>query len=72
MSASWIADAVAGLPALCTTDEACSVLRCSRRHLYRLLSCGKLRAVKAGAGASRVLVPRAAVADYLRGLSEAA
>jgi excisionase family DNA binding protein len=73
--ADWIADTLADLPALLTTDEACTALRVSRRNLYRWISTGRLHAVKTAAGntgGGRVLVPRTAVAAYLRSLESAA
>lgn len=63
---AWAGDALAGLPAMLTTDEAVGVLRTSRRNLYRWISAGKLRAVRSGAGgSSRVLIPRTSIAEYL-------
>jgi len=70
VSVSWIEDTVATLPALLTTDEAIGVLRTCRRNLYRKIAAGKLRAVKSGEG-GRVLIPRAAIADYLRAMEAA-
>ena len=72
LAPSWIDDVVASLPAVCTTDEAVSVLRCSRRCLYRWIAAGKIPAVKTGAGNSaRVLIPRVAIADFLRQMEAA-
>jgi len=66
----WVDDAVAGLPPLCTTAEVLGVLRISRRHLYRLVAAGRIEAVKPRArGASRLLIPRAALRGYLEGLA---
>lgn len=66
----WAADALGGLPAVLTTDEAIGVLRTSRRNLYRWIAAGKLRAVRHGVGGSaRVLIPRAAIAAYLTELA---
>ena len=58
---------IADLPALVIAEEATQVLRCSDRHLRRLIRSGALRAIKhTESGGSRVLIPRAALADYLR------
>ena len=43
---AWVKDAIAGLPATLTTEEACATLRMSRRNLYRIVAKGKLRARK--------------------------
>lgn len=67
---AWIADAIAELPALATTDEVARVLRFSKRHLYRQLATGRLHAVRAGVGSS-VRIPRRAVADYLASMENA-
>lgn len=72
LAASWIDDVVASLPVLCTTDEAASILRCSRRCLYRWIAAGRLSAVKGGVAASaRVLIPRTAIAAFLRQMEAA-
>lgn len=69
LSNAWIDDTVAELPPLLTTDEAMRVLRTSRRNLYRWIAAGKLGAVRGGVGGSaRVLVPRAAISEYLRSM----
>ena len=71
-SHDWIADTVSNLPELLTTDEVVRVLRTSRRNLYRWISIGKLSAVKSGLGGSaRILVPRAAIAAFLRQMEAA-
>jgi excisionase family DNA binding protein len=62
---AWIEDVIADLPELVTTDEARLALRMSRRHLYRQIAAGRLQAVRRGVG-RRVLLPRAAIAAYLR------
>ena len=41
-----------------TVDEAATLLRISRRHLYELIAEGKIRAVKLG---RRVIVPRSVI-----------
>jgi excisionase family DNA binding protein len=69
----WINDAVTALPGMLTTDETAKFLHMSRRNLYRLISTGRLHAVKTATGtAGRVLVPRASLVSYLRGLDIAA
>lgn len=45
-----------------TTDEAAELMRCKRKRIYDLAALGKLDVVRDGA---RVLVPRAAIDDYL-------
>lgn len=42
----WADQAVAELPALCTSGEAAAFLRVSVRQLYRYLSVGKLPALQ--------------------------
>jgi excisionase family DNA binding protein len=60
---------VAELGSLATASEACTVLRCSRRTLARLVATGRLRAAKrAERGSSPLLVPRAELQRYLAGL----
>ena len=69
----WVTETVAALPPLATVQEVCAVLRTSRRNLYRLLSSGKLNAVRPSeAGSSPHLIPRAEVARYLQSLVRAA
>jgi len=66
---SWIDDAVASLPPLVTVEELVTLLRTSRRQVYRLIASGRINAVKQSeGGSSRNLVPRAAVTNYLRSL----
>lgn len=66
---NWIADVLATLPALATAKEASAALRTTPRNLRRLIVSGRLTAVHATSRAtSRVLVPRAAIESYLRGL----
>jgi excisionase family DNA binding protein len=51
---------------LLTATEAATALRTSRRNLNRWIASGRLRAVKGGVGgSSRVLVPRAAIVEFL-------
>ena len=57
------------LPELLTAAEAAKALRTSRRNLNRWIASGRLQAVRGGAGgSSRVLVPKAAVAEFLAAL----
>lgn len=66
---NWVDDAVASLPPLVTVEELVTLLRTSRRQIYRLISDGRLSAVKQSeGGSSRNLVPRPAVAKYLHSL----
>jgi len=65
----WITEALRGASALLTTPEACAILRCGRRNLYRLTASGRLKGVRAhDSGSSRLLIPRASMEAYLRGL----
>jgi len=65
----YIDDAIRDLPAICRLPEVARVTRFSERHLRRFIADGRLRTLRATeAGSSRVLVPRAAVGDLLRGL----
>ncbi|MDF3069190.1 MAG: Helix-turn-helix domain [Polyangiaceae bacterium] len=67
----WADQAVAELPALCTSGEAAAFLRVSVRQLYRYLSVGKLPSLQHDKG-SQVLIPRIALAKYLREAARAA
>ncbi len=68
---NWIVEALAGLPPILTTDEVCRVLRCTRRHLYRMQASGLIPGVRAKeSGSSRVLVPRSSLEGYLRSLGD--
>jgi excisionase family DNA binding protein len=56
---------------LLTTEEACKVLRVTRRTLYRWISVGKLRAMKSDpGGAGRVFVQRRAVEALIASWNE--
>jgi excisionase family DNA binding protein len=68
--ADWVRDVVAKLPPLATISEAAEALRMSRRNVSRLLARGRLDAVRTGVGggSSRVLIARAEIARFLRGL----
>lgn len=67
----WADDAVAGLPPLCTSGEVAAFLRLSPRQIYRYLSAGKLPSLQHQRG-GQVLIPRVALAQYLREASRAA
>lgn len=72
MSENWVTETLAGTPAIMTVEELVSLLRVSRRQVYRLLSNGRIHAVKqAEGGSSRHLVPRSSVEKYLRSLEVA-
>ena len=63
----WISEAVAALKPLATLNEASAVLRTSPRNLRRLIASGRIQSLRAtDTGSSRVLIPRAEVARYLR------
>ena len=65
----WVDEAVAELPSIVTVSEAIAVLRCSRRHLYRHVSRGRIHAVRPeDSGSSRLLIPRREIARFLRSL----
>ncbi|HEX3852193.1 MAG TPA: helix-turn-helix domain-containing protein [Polyangiaceae bacterium] len=66
MSPKFADDAVAGLAVFVTVEELVVLLRTSRRQIYRLISTGRLPAVKqSDGGSSRNLVPRVEVHKYL-------
>ena len=67
----WADDAVAELPALCTSGEAAKFLRVSVRQLYRYLSVGKLLSLQHDKG-GQVLIPRGELVKYLREAARAA
>lgn len=59
-------DLLKGVPNFCTIDETAKLLRCSRRHINRLVAKAQLTVVKFGSGqGSKVLVPRKAIASYI-------
>jgi excisionase family DNA binding protein len=65
----WIADVLVDLPKVLTSKEAQKALRTSQRNLYRLVKAGRIHAVRGSeSGSSRLLIPRASVEAYLRGL----
>jgi hypothetical protein len=69
LDSDWIQDTVGQLPSLATLAETAEALRMSVRNVHRLVARGRLIAVRAGAGgSSRVLVPRAQIARFLRAL----
>ena len=64
-----IAEIEASLPALATASEAANALRCSPRHLRRLIVAGRIGAMREReSGSSRVIIPRAEIGRYLRSL----
>lgn len=67
---TWVEEMLSGVPVLSTITEVTGVLRCSRSTVIRLIKIGKLSALKSGSG-GRVLVTKAALAHYLRGLKSA-
>jgi excisionase family DNA binding protein len=63
----WIAETIRELKPLATASEAANVLRMSTRHLRRMITSGRITAVRAReSGASRVLVPRSEIERFLR------
>lgn len=58
----WIADVLAGRPALLTIEETAEIQRVSRRTVTRQIASGILSSVQVGAG---VRIPRLAVAEFL-------
>ncbi|HET9930837.1 MAG TPA: helix-turn-helix domain-containing protein [Polyangiaceae bacterium] len=65
----WVAEVIAGLPALVTVKEAVAALRMSRRHFYRLVARGQIKTVQQSTGgSSRHLIARGEIARYLRSL----
>ena len=57
------------LPVLATANEAAKVLRTSGRNIRRMIVAGRITALRAQeSGSSRVLIPRAEIGRYLRGL----
>lgn len=68
----WITDVIAKLPTLLTVAEVTGVLRTSRRNLYRLTAAGRIHTLRASeSGSSRLLIPRASLESYLRGIEVA-
>jgi len=66
-----LAEIAAILPLLATIVEVADLLRVNPRTLKRYIASGRIRSVRADAGSSRVLIPRAEVERYLRGLAGA-
>lgn len=65
-STTTAADLLDGVPNFCTIDETAKLLRCSRRHINRLVAKSQLTVVKFGSGqGSKVLVPRKAITSYI-------
>jgi excisionase family DNA binding protein len=72
MSKDWISETVSTLAPLCTASEAAALLRTSPRNLRRWVADGRITGVHhIEGGSSRVLVPRASIESYLRGLVSA-
>lgn len=70
MKPDWVDEALASTPPLLTVLEAVVLLRMSRRHFYRLLAAGRIKAFRASeSGSSRHLVPKTEIARYLRTLA---
>ena len=69
---TWIDEAVAGLPALCTIAETATLLRVSTRTVARYLAARELVCVQRADRSARVLIPRAEIARYLARLVDAA
>jgi len=67
----WADETVAALPELATVPEVMRVLRASQSSLYRLMATGRIRSIRTSGG-SRRLIPRSAIAEYLRRLEGAA
>ena len=67
----WADEIVEPLPSLVTMEETMGLLRCSRRSVTRLIASERLQAVRQSGG-GRQLIPRSALAQYLRSLKGAA
>jgi hypothetical protein len=68
----WVETTVAGLPALLTAAETAKVLRTTPRSIYKWCAMGRLGSVKRpGGGNTALLIPKASLAAYLRGLEAA-
>lgn len=69
----WVEAALEGLPPLVKTKEAAKALRTTPRTLYRWIALGRIATVKRpGGDASALLIPKAALATYLRSLEQGA
>ncbi|MES1178963.1 MAG: helix-turn-helix domain-containing protein [Myxococcales bacterium] len=66
---TWVEETIAPLPPVATIKETATALRCSRRSIDRLVASGRLHSVRQE---GRRLIPRSAVAEYLRSLESAA
>lgn len=63
----YVADMVGGLPPVVHVEQACERLGIGQRELYRRVARGDLVAIRAvHTGSARLLIPRAALADYFR------
>lgn len=66
----WISETIVALPPILTLKEASTLLRMHDRSVRKLVSVGRLNAIKnADGGSSRVRIPRAEVERYLRSVS---
>src|SRR5260221_5305576 len=66
----WISETIAGQPPIMTLAEASILLRMHERSIRRLVSLGRMTAIKnADRGSSRVRIPRAEVERYLRAVT---
>lgn len=68
-TAAWLADVLRDAPPILTIGEAAALTRMSERTLRRYAACGRVRTLRAGDGACRLLFPRAAVAELLAGMT---
>lgn len=64
----WLDDIYQGLPPLLTVEETAATLRLAPETVRRYCRTGTLRSVqsKTGRGGSPLLIPRAAVIEWLR------
>jgi excisionase family DNA binding protein len=70
---TWIQKTIAKLEPHATTEEAMAALRCSRRTLSRLISSGRIHAVRRSPGGpSRLMITSDSIAAYLCSLEHAA
>jgi len=61
----WADETVSSLPELATVPEVMRVLRASQSSLYRLMATGQIQSIRTSGGSKR-LIPRSALAQYLR------
>lgn len=67
---AWLEDVLRDAPPILTITEACALTRMSPRTLRRYAAAGRVRTLRAGDGACRLLFPRAAVGELLRGMAD--